>query len=494
MQTVQIAKHQQQLCICTLLQHNYNVGTMSKLNGSNRVNNWSDSMVTNDIIVIGHRNPDMDAIASAVGYAWVLNNAPGKASDIKYMPGRTGEVNAQTAFALQRFKIEAPTLIVDIWNRVRDIAEAVPTLNRGQTLLDACRIVAQTHRPAPLLDEKSNPIGLLSGSFLFGNLAGALSSASVLELANGLAQPAESAVESAGLVLRGEERIQDVMSQVLRSEQDEYVVVDADGKYIGLVSKSELLSPIKRRLVLVDHNELAQSVPGLEEAEILEVLDHHRLGNPPTSMPIRFRVDTVGSCSTLVAEEAIEYGLTFPPEIAGILLCGILSDTLVFRSPTTTERDKAVGKKLAEMAKLEGSDTASGIEELGSALLAAGAGIGRRPVNEVVNSDLKFYEVNGSQVGIAQVEVTNFRELLPRLPELQDEMKAMTESRKLALMMLMVTDVVRGNSRLVTVGQPRVVAALPYMHTDDGTLDAPGVVSRKKQLLPTVLASLAQVL
>ncbi len=132
------------------------------------------------------------------------------------------------------------------------------------------------------------------------------------------------------------------------------------------------------------------------------------------------------------------------------------------------------------------------IKELGAALLGAGAGLGSRPVEEVVNSDLKFYEAGGLGVGIAQVEVASFRELVPRLDDLREALADLAENRRLALAMLMVTDVVLGNSRLVAVGQTRIIVALPYARLDDGTLDAPGVVSRKKQLLPAVLAVLSQ--
>jgi manganese-dependent inorganic pyrophosphatase len=215
-------------------------------------------------------------------------------------------------------------------------------------------------------------------------------------------------------------------------------------------------------------------------------------------MPIRFQVEPVGSCSTLVAEHGFERGVTFPAPVAGILLCGILSDTLIFRSPTTTERDRRAALRLAVTAQLapDHADEAhimAAIGELGQALLAAGTGLGTRPADEVINTDLKFYESNGLNVGIAQAEVASFSELVPRLDDLRAALQQLADNRKLALALLMVTDVVRGHSRLVTVGQPRVIGALPYARLSDGTLDAQEVVSRKKQLLPAVLAALSQV-
>jgi manganese-dependent inorganic pyrophosphatase len=449
---------------------------------------------TMPILVIGHRNPDTDAIASAIGYAWVLNQQ----GSARYVAGRTGKVNAQTAFALERFGIEAPLLVSEVWAAVGDLTEALPTLSQGQTLLDACRLIAQTRRPAPLLDEADKPLGLISGAGLFANLAEALSSASVVALAREFDRPAQTAIDAASTVLNKEEHIRDVIGQVLRSEQDDFLVVDESGRYAGLCRKSALLAPPRRQLVMVDHNELGQAVPGLEEAELVEVLDHHRLGNMPTPMPIRFQVEPVGSCSTLVAEHGFERGVSFPAPVAGILLCGILSDTLIFRSPTTTERDRRAALRLAVTAQLapaqaDEAQIMAAIGELGQALLAAGTGLGTRPADEVINTDLKFYESNGLNVGIAQAEVASFSELVPRLDDLRAALQALAENRKLALALLMVTDVVRGHSRLVTVGQPRVIGALPYARLDDGTLDAQEVVSRKKQLLPAVLAALSQV-
>ncbi|MFN8530466.1 MAG: DHH family phosphoesterase [Anaerolineae bacterium] len=444
-------------------------------------------------LVIGHRNPDMDAVASAIGYAWFLNQMGGG-----YTAGRTGQVNAQTEFALKRFNVDAPILITDVRARVGDAVERVPALHVGQTILEACQSIARTRRAAPLLDAESKPVGLLSGAGLFANLVDALSSASVLALAKEFDRPANSAVDDSSVILNEEEFIQDVINQVLRSDQDDFLVIDGNGQYIGLSRKSHLLSPHRRKVVMVDHNELGQAVPGLEEAEVVEVLDHHRLNTVPTSIPIRFTIDTVGSCSTLVTERSLDRTLVFPPGIAGILLCGILSDTLIFRSPTTTSRDQAAAAQLGRMAGLypagaKQEEIDAALTELGQALLASGAGLGTRPATEIVNTDIKFYEVGNLKAGIAQVEVTNFREIENRAADLNTALTELMDTQKLALALLMITDVVRGSSRLMVVGQPRVITALPYARISDNELDAPGVMSRKKQLLPVVLAALSQV-
>ena len=449
--------------------------------------------IPESILVVGHRNPDMDAIASAVGYAWLLNET----NDANYTPGRTGQVNAQTAFALERFHITPPMLITDVRPRVGDLTESLPFLHEGQTLLHACQTIARTQRPAPLLDAQQKPVGLLTGAGLFAHLAEALSSTSVLALAKEFDLPAESAVDSQTATLNDDDFVRDVLGQVMRTEQDDFLVVDTDGRYVGLCRRAALMSPPHRKVVMVDHNELAQAVAGLEESEVVEVLDHHRLSTIPTSVPIRFHVDPVGSCSTLVLERSVELGQSFPPGIAGVLLCGILSDTLIFRSPTATSRDRTAAIRLARLANLPPEHATEeqvlkSINELGEELLGASAGLGNRPANEIVNTDIKFYEESSFKVAVAQVEVSNFSELGSRLGDIRVALDHLCEMQGLSLALLMVTDVVRGNSRLVTVGLPRIIAALPYTHIEDDLLDAPGMMSRKKQLLPAVLSALAQ--
>ena len=445
------------------------------------------------ILVIGHRNPDTDAIASAVGYAWVLAQTRPEA----YSAGRCGQVSAQTAFALSRFGVDAPPFVADVRPRVGDVIELVPTLQDSQSLLEACQLVARTKRPATILTEEGKPLGMLSGEELFASFADALSSTSILALAKEFERPAPSALDTTRIVLRHDDYIQDILSPVLRDVSDDYVVVDSSGRYVGLTRKSALLSPPRRRVVMVDHNEPGQAVAGLEEAEVIEVLDHHRLSTVPTSVPIHFHIEPVGSTSTLVTERGREEGLTFPAGIAGLLLCGILSDTLIFRSPTTTEREKAAGLWLARTAGLstsgQDSDVFAAIDALGGELLGSGAGLGTRPVEDIVNTDIKFYEVGDVRVGIAQVEVTNYSEIAGRLGDLRGGLHDLMTREKLAMALLMITDVVRGNSRLLSVGQQRIVSALPYPRLDHDMMDAPGVVSRKKQLLPTVLGALQQV-
>jgi len=236
---------------------------------------------------------------------------------------------------------------------------------------------------------------------------------------------------------------------------------------------------------------LIANIGSLDEAELLEILDHHRLGNPSTHIPIRFSVDVVGSTSTLVSERIEEAGFSAPPEIAGILLAGLLSDTLILSSPTTTERDKQAANRLGRWAFVgNGPLAGETIESYGKQVLRAGAGLATRNTDEIVNSDTKMYDAGGFRFAIAQVEVTDLLQLSEHLEELNNALDRLRQNNALDFAMLMVTDVVRGSSRLLVTNEPAELGDLPYPKQIDNTRRAEGVVSRKKQLLPVILGLL----
>jgi manganese-dependent inorganic pyrophosphatase len=243
------------------------------------------------------------------------------------------------------------------------------------------------------------------------------------------------------------------------------------------------------QLILVDHNEAQQAVSALEEADLIEILDHHRLGNPSTHAPIRFSIEPVGSTSTLVTERIIDAGLAAPAEIAGLLFAGIVSDTLNLISPTTTERDREALNRLARWSfspssKLK-NDT---VESFAQKLLEAGSGLSSRPPDEIVKGDLKTYIAGEYKFGIAQTEVSDLYELDKYLGPLMESLRKLCESQGYNFAVLMITDVVRGSSRLLLENPPLVLDDLPYRKYPDGTLIAKDIVSRKKQLVPTILS------
>jgi manganese-dependent inorganic pyrophosphatase len=286
--------------------------------------------------------------------------------------------------------------------------------------------------------------------------------------------------------------IRDFLNRILRDEVDEYWVVDDKGLYCGITHQRDLLNPPRLKIILVDHNEPSQAIAALEEAELLEILDHHRLGNPYTHTPIRFTVDIVGSTSTLVYEQTAEAGLSMPPALAGVLLAGLLSDTLILSSPTATERDKQAAERLGRWSFVGGSPLkGETIESYGKAVLSAGAGLSHRNPQEVVSTDIKTYETGGFKFAIAQAEVTDLLQISEHLSPLTKALDDLRDKRGLDFAMLLITDIVRGSSRLITSSDaPPILNDLPYPPLADGTRDAPEIVSRKKQLLPAVLGLL----
>jgi manganese-dependent inorganic pyrophosphatase len=286
-------------------------------------------------------------------------------------------------------------------------------------------------------------------------------------------------------------RIRDAVNRILREERNYFFVVDDDGQYLGLSRQRDILNPPRVKVVLVDHNEREQAVGALEEAELLEIIDHHKLGNPFTRAPIRFTTEVVGSTSTIIAERILEAGLSAPPKIAGVLLAGIFSDTLFFTSPTTTDRDKRAADRISRWAFSANSPLkGETIDSFGEAVIKAGAGISTRNPDEIITSDTKTYESGGLNFAIAQAEVTDLMQLDKHLDELKASLEKYRLNRGLDFAILMVTDVVQGSSRLVIINSPPTFDDLPYPSVQDGTRIAKGVVSRKKQLLPVILSLL----
>jgi manganese-dependent inorganic pyrophosphatase len=286
-------------------------------------------------------------------------------------------------------------------------------------------------------------------------------------------------------------RIRDVLPRILREERTAFWVVDEGGHYVGVCRQRDALNPPRIQVILVDHNEPGQAIGALDEADLLEVLDHHRLGNSSTHRPIRFSVDVVGSTSTLVSERIEEAGLSAPPGLAGMLLSGLISDTLLLSSPTTTPRDHKAADRLGRWAFVGGSPLeGETLESYGQQLLQSGSGLESRTADEIVHADFKRYEAGGMQFGISQVEVGTLVKLADHLQELVEGLVHLRDSNGLDFAMLMVTDVVRKESRLILTDEVPALDVLPYPRGNDQTLRAEGIVSRKMQLLPAVLGAL----
>jgi len=442
------------------------------------------------IYVIGHVNPDTDSIAAAMGYAWLLKER----DSLDTIAARAGATNPQTTWILKRLGLEAPFLLTDASPRFQAVTHRLDTIDPDSPLRDAWVIASRTGGVAPVVASDGTPIGLITGFSLFqyfSRLVGPFPERREMSITGLLNQNCLEACDKKVPVFQSSARIRDVLQRILREEYNEFLVVDEKGLYLGVTRQRDVLNPPRIKVILVDHNEPGQALGSLEEAELIEILDHHRLGNHSTHIPIRFTVDIVGSTSTLISERIEDAGLSAPPEIAGMLLAGLLSDTLILTSPTTTLRDETAAERLGRWAfSRQGPLKGETIDAYGKAILQAGAGLESRDASDIVTSDMKIYEAGGFNFAIAQAEVTNLEQLTDNLERVREALAKLREQRRLDFAMLMVTDVVGNSSRLVLVNPPPILDDLPYPRNQDGSLQANDVVSRKKQLLPVVLGLL----
>jgi manganese-dependent inorganic pyrophosphatase len=281
------------------------------------------------------------------------------------------------------------------------------------------------------------------------------------------------------------EPVSQLRKRLVPADQDLFPVDDPrDGTMLGVISKSDLLDPPRIKLALVDHNEYAQAVNGVEEAEIFEVIDHHRLaGDLVSREPIRYLNEPVGSTSTLVARKFVHRDLEPEPGVAMCLAAGIISDTLCLTGPTTTELDHEMLKWLSGIAGVDAEKFTEEFFAVGS-LIATGT-----PV-EILNADRKEFSEDGRRVSISQVEERGLHGFAPRRTELEAALKQLVADHGYDLAVLAVTDVSRHHSVILAAGNPDIIEKLPFSSVDCTLFDAPGVVSRKKQIFPAVSEAL----
>lgn len=440
--------------------------------------------------VIGHINPDTDSIASAMGYAWFLQHK----EDENVLPARAGHLNPQTTWVLERLALQPPTLLPDASPRFESIARRFNTTTPDRPLREVWAIANRTGGIAPIVNADGKPYGLVNVLSLFEFLSRSIGTTSAKEdmrIGEILDHSCKDACDTDVPRFQAHNRIRDALSRIYREERNAFWVVDEDNRYVGICLQREVLNPPRLRLILVDHNEAGQALGALDEADLIEIVDHHRLGNAPTRRPIRFTVDVVGSTCTLVAERIDEAGLSAPPNIAGALLAGLISDTLLLTSPTTTERDHRVAEMLSRWAFVGGSPVeGETLESYGEQVIQAGAGLAARTPDEIINSDMKLYEAGGLKFAVSQAEVTNRSQLAEHVDALQQALTKFRNAKGLDFVILMVTDVVRRASYLLLTNEVPALDDLPYPRRPDGTLNAEGVVSRKMQLLPVILGAL----
>lgn len=265
-----------------------------------------------------------------------------------------------------------------------------------------------------------------------------------------------------------------------------YPVIDLNNRCVGSISRFALLKGLRKKVILVDHNERGQSIPGIEEADILEIVDHHRVADIQTVGPLLFRGEPLGSTATIVTKIFDELDVEMPSHIAGLLLGAVVSDTLLFKSPTCTPVDTKIAKKLAEIAGVD-------IQEFAMEMFKVGTSLVGKTVDEIFNQDFKKFSFDNLQVGVAQVNSMDIEGFLPYKKDMLDYMNKFAEDNNLEFTLLLLTDIINANSEIF-VGGPRpelVEKAFNVQLTEcQGTLA--GVISRKKQVVPAITAVMSE--
>ncbi len=543
--------------------------------------------VSTPTYVIGHRNPDADAICSAIAYA-AYKEAKG---DRGYVAARCGNSNARIDTILRRFHQTLPLYLSDVSPRVHDLMTTqVVSVTECATCFEALELIDRhSIRILPVIGEDQSVKGTVSLAHLGGIFIPRMSeprlmrqvNTSLAHIARALrGQPLNLVHENQleqffvrlgtmdistfwslsirenipadksiiivgdrrdiqrraielgirGLIITGnldvddetlamakakgvsmiispydsattawvvrtastiervidrnfktigaDTRIAEIRKLLAPTTAHALIVTNDDGALSGIITKSDVLKPVQTRLVLVDHNEMTQAVPGAEEVTITEIIDHHRLGALNTAQPILFINEPVGSTCTIVADLFRREGLLPSPDVAGIMMGGLISDTLHLNGPTTTGKDAIMLAWLAEIAGVNSKQLADEIFNSGSVILAM-------PPAKVVRSDFKIYEETGIRFAVSQVEELGFGNFWQHAKPIAEAVQGLCNEERLTFAALLVTDINTQNSLLLVKGEPEVIGRINYPHVEqDEIFDLQGIVSRKKQLIP----------
>ena len=279
--------------------------------------------------------------------------------------------------------------------------------------------------------------------------------------------------------------VADVLRVMAKVRHRYFPILDEDGKYCGMVSRRNVIALRKRRIILVDHNEATQAVEGFDQAEILEIIDHHRIGSLETSGPVYFRNQPVGCTATIITQMYDENGMEIPPQIAGLLLAAILSDTLVFRSPTCTPLDEALAKRLAKIAGVD-------IDEFASEMFEAGEKLDGKTAEEVFLQDFKVFMCGDIRFGVAQGSYMTRKNLQAAQALLQPYLEEARNKQNVEDLYMLLTDVPKEESVVICTGRyaAEVLSnGFESRPAADGSWTLPGVVSRKKQFIPAMMSA-----
>lgn len=534
------------------------------------------------VYVTGHRHPDTDSVAAAIGYAFYK-----RATGTKAIPCRLGKLSTETKYLLDRFGFEEPFFLDDARVRLseitlddpvsispeRTIYETMELLQKGGRQI--CGVVdgedhllgvvtrndiatvalTDTKNTAKLLKDISTEdiriaisgkiiysspkvhvngrvsvIAITTGDLeqfnvkdkivitgddkdaqleLIGRGAGVLIAVradgvdpdvikaakehdcSVLLSGHStmntsryvfLAPPVEKIMTQKPVIFYANELAEDAGRKMLRSRFHSYPVIDDDRKLIGFVSRYHIMTAHNKKIIMVDHNEFSQSVRAIEKAEVLEVIDHHRINDFSTNRPVAFRNEIVGSSATIVATILRENQIPIPKNLAGLLLGALLSDTLKFQSPTTTQKDLRTADILAALAEVD-------IDQFAEDMFTVSADIKGKSISELLNQDIKFFDINGCRTMISQVIISKADTISHLSEQIQTELDNFTRKKELDLCVMTFTSILENSSVFYVSGDKAdwALEAFPNKEGEQHSMQK-GVLSRKSQILPMLTA------
>ena len=452
------------------------------------------------IVIVGHRNPDNDSISAAVGYAYLKNELAKRIAEdtgqapVEYLPMRLGPLPPESSWVLEQNGLAVPTVLSHIHARVRDVMTPDPiSIPRTATLLEAGRLLRKHNiRSLVVTDDDGAYYGLITTRMIAERYIsatdvlegdGSNSMAVASDLIASLGQKVDEITETDVLVLDKEGLLNEAVEDLMASALREAVVLNDEGFCIGIVTRSDVATRPRRKVILVDHNETRQAVHGIEEADVVEIVDHHRIGDVSTTNPIQFLNLPVGSTATIVAMEFERHGVAVPASIAAVLLSAIMTDTVILKSPTATRADREQVERLAAIAGVDPT-------EFGLAVFKCRGGEDNLPVDKLVGADSKEFQLGDSTVLIAQHETVDLGAVMDREDEIRAYMRDLKDAGGYEFVLFMVTDIVAEGSQFLCEGNRRIVDRVFNIKcTGEGGTWMPGILSRKKQVAARILGS-----
>lgn len=460
------------------------------------------------VIVVGHKNPDNDAISAAYAYAYLKNElarraqnaAPDDPADQSsrepehtYIPCRLGPLPPETQGVFERNNLEAPRLISHVHTRICDVMTRNPyCIARSATLMDAGRMLRRYNvRALIVINDDNTYAGLITTRMIAERYIAATDLLDAHktqdDVANNLLASLNESVsdvlETDVLILEEDLILSEVVDDIMASSLREAVVLDEAGYVRGIVTRSDIAKPHLRQVILVDHNERRQAAAGIDEASVVEIIDHHRIADITTSNPIKFLNIPVGSSATIVTMEFQREGVEIPRAIAEVLLSAVMTDTVMLKSPTTTPTDHEIARYLADII---GCDAL----EFGLGVFQFRGDDAQMPIERFVGADAKEFQMGDRIVLIAQHETVNLPACIAREDEIRREMKRLYANGNYEFVLLMLTDIMQEGTQLMCEGNRDLVNRIFGIScSGQGGTWMPGVLSRKKQIAARVLGS-----